>query len=146
MSMLQKLQESDPAQYQQVTQQIATNLQSAAKSAESDGNTTAATQLNQLADDFTKASKTGELPDVADLAKAVGGHHHHMPPPSDSTGDGTSGTSSSSSSSDSASQTLAQLFAMAQYGTSGGSSSTSQDPMAIIMQTLSDAGVSITGA
>src|ERR1019366_2800930 len=43
----------------------------------SDGNTTAATQLNQLATDFTSASKSGQLPSVQDLAQAVGGHHHH---------------------------------------------------------------------
>ena len=77
MSTLQKLQQSDPAKYQQVTQQIATNLQSAAQTAQTAGNTTAATQLNQLATDFTNASKSGQLPNIQDLAQAVGGHHRH---------------------------------------------------------------------
>ena len=77
LNTLQQLQQSDPTKYQQVTGQIATNLQSAAQTAQSDGNTTAANQLNQLATDFTNASKSGQLPNVQDLAQAVGGHHHH---------------------------------------------------------------------
>jgi hypothetical protein len=80
LSKLQQLQQSNPTEYQQVTQQIATNLQTAAQTAAGDGNTTAANQLNQLATDFTNASKTGQLPNISDLAQAVGGaagHHHH---------------------------------------------------------------------
>lgn len=77
MSTLQQLQQSDPAKYQQVTQQIATNLQSAAQTAQQNGNPNAASQLNQLATDFTNASKSGQLPNVQDLAQAIGGHHHH---------------------------------------------------------------------
>lgn len=56
MSTLEQLQKSNPAEYQQVTQQIATNLQSAAQNASSGGNTAAATELNQLATDFASAS------------------------------------------------------------------------------------------
>ena len=62
MSTLQQLQQSDPTKYQQVTQQIATNLQSAAQTAQADGNTTAANQLNQLATDFTNASTERPTP------------------------------------------------------------------------------------
>src|ERR1700759_4363134 len=51
-STLQQLQQSDPAKYKEVTGQIATNLQKAAQTAQADGNTTAAGQLNQLAADF----------------------------------------------------------------------------------------------
>jgi len=58
MSSLQQLQQSNPTRYQQVTSQIATDLQSAAQTAQSQGNTTAANQLNHL-------------------ASAIGGHHHH---------------------------------------------------------------------
>ena len=72
MSTLQQLQQSDPTKYQQVTQQIATNLQSAAQTAQAEGNTTAANQLNQLATDFTNASQSGQLPNVQDLAQAIG--------------------------------------------------------------------------
>jgi hypothetical protein len=52
LSTLQQLQQSNPIQYQQ---QIATNLQNAAQTAQAEGNTTAANQLNQLATDFTNA-------------------------------------------------------------------------------------------
>ena len=77
LSALQRLQQTDPTKYQQVTQQIAANLQTAAKTAESDGNTTLANQLNQLSTDFTNASKSGQLPNVHDLAQAISAHHHH---------------------------------------------------------------------
>jgi hypothetical protein len=82
---LQQLQESDPTKFKQVTQQVAANLQSAAQTARSQGNSAAASQLKQLSADFTNASQTGQLPNLQDLAQAVGGgagasgggHHHH---------------------------------------------------------------------
>ncbi len=79
LSELQQLQQSDPAKYQQVTQQIAANLESAAQTATANGNTAAASQLSTLATDFTNASQSGQLPNVKDLAQALhaGGHHHH---------------------------------------------------------------------
>ncbi|MGH7868379.1 MAG: hypothetical protein ACREP9_12325, partial [Candidatus Dormibacteraceae bacterium] len=77
VSQLQQLQQSDPAKYQQVTQQIAANLQSAAQTAQEDGNTVAASQLTQLSTDFSTASTTGQLPHLQDLAQATTGHHHH---------------------------------------------------------------------
>ena len=86
-STLQQLQQSNPTEYQQVTQTIATNLTTAAQTAQSNGNTKAANQLAQLASDFTTASKNGTLPNLQDLAQATGGtqggtqatggHHHH---------------------------------------------------------------------
>ncbi len=77
LSTLQQLQQSDPAKYAQATQQISANLQTAAQTAQSEGNTAAATQLNLLSTDFSTASKTGQLPSVQDLASAAGSHHHH---------------------------------------------------------------------
>jgi hypothetical protein len=47
MSMLQQLQQSDPTKYQQVTQQIATNLQNAAQTAQTEGNSTARGSIGQ---------------------------------------------------------------------------------------------------
>jgi hypothetical protein len=85
MSTLQQLQQSNPTQYEQVTQQIATNLTSAAQTAQSEGNTTAANQLTQLANDFTNASQTGQMP--------VGGHHHHHHHAAESSGSASSSTS-----------------------------------------------------
>jgi hypothetical protein len=144
MNTLQQLQQSNPAKFAQVTQQIATNLQSAAQTATSSGNTAAANQLNQLATDFSNASTSGQLPNVADLAKAMGGGHHHHHASSTSGSSSTAGsastaaTSSSGSSSSSASQALSELFSTYQ---SSSAQSASTDPMSIIMSTLSNAGV-----
>jgi hypothetical protein len=153
MSTLQQLQQSDPSKYKQVTQEIATNLQSAAKSATSEGNTTAASQLNQLANDFTTASQSGQLPNIQDLAQAVGGGHHHhhhggassADADSNSTSSTSSGSSSNSTSSSTSnsSQTLSQYIASLQSSGSG-SQSESLNPMAIILSTLSSAGVTST--
>jgi hypothetical protein len=141
LSTLQQLQQSDPTKYQQVTGQIATNLQSAAQTAQADGNSTAANQLNQLATDFTNASQSGQLPNVQDLAQAVGGHHHrhhhihHASTDSDSNaGSSSSGTSSSSGASQTASQFLSALQA-------NGAQNDPLNPMTIILNTLSNAGI-----
>ena len=139
LATLQQLQQSDPSKYQQVTQQIATNLQSAAQTAQADGNSIAATQLNQLSTDFSNASSSGQLPNIQDLAQATAGHHHHgghhhhhasaSGPDSSSTDPSSTGTLS---------QTLSQLLSNLQgTGTTNGS----LDPMAIILNTLSGAGV-----
>jgi len=76
LSSLQQLQQSNPSQYQQVTRQIATNLQNAAKTAQSEGNTTAANQLNQLANDFTTA-----LAERATSQRARPGQSRECAPP-----------------------------------------------------------------
>ena len=144
MSELQQLQQSDPSKYQQLTSQIATNLQTASQTAAAAGNTTAATQLNQLATDFSSASKNGQLPNVQDLAQAVGGHHHHHHHDAEAASTdpaGTASTGSSSSASSSSSQELSQILAAFQ---ASGTQSAATDPMSIIMSTLSSAG--ITGA
>jgi hypothetical protein len=142
MSRLQQLQQSNPTEYQQVTQQIATNLQSAAKTATADGNSTAASQLNQLATDFTNASTSGQLPNVQDLAQAIGGghhHHHHFHAASTDSGNNSGDSSSSGTSSSGASQTLSQLLSSVQANST---SSDSLNPMTIILNTLSSAGIS----
>jgi hypothetical protein len=155
MSTLQQLQQTNPSQYQQVTSQIATNLQSAAQTAQSEGNTTASNQLSQLATDFTNASKSGQLPNIQDLAQAVGGHHHHHghhahAASSDSSSSSSSSSSPSSTSTSSTSnttnnttnnvtsQSLSQLFAAFQ---SNQTQSDALNPMKIIQSTLSNAGI-----
>jgi hypothetical protein len=145
MSTLQQLQQSNPTEYKQVTQQIATNLQNAAQTATSDGNSSAASELNQLATDFTNASQSGQLPNIADLAQAVGGHHHHHHHASSSdssTASSTDSTSSTSSSSSSSSQ-LSQLLAAFQ---SNSTQNESLDPMSIIMNTLTSAGITTSNS
>ncbi len=122
-SSLQQLQQSNPTEYQQVTQAIATNLTSAAQTAQTDGNTKESTTLTQLASDFTSASQNGQLPNLQDLAQATGGtsghhHHHHH---------GGGGSSSGSTTSSTSSTTESQ--------------SNSLNPLSIIFQTLSNAGI-----
>jgi DNA-binding transcriptional MerR regulator len=126
MNTLQQLQQSDPTKYQQVTQQIATNLQAAAQTAQSEGNTTAANQLNQLATDFGNASTSGQLPNIQDVAQAMSGHHHshhHH-----------GGGSSSSS-------TVDRLLAAFQTNTT---QNDSLNPTSIILNTLSNSGIGAT--
>ncbi|HLH43301.1 MAG TPA: hypothetical protein VKV74_09970 [Bryobacteraceae bacterium] len=150
LGALQQLQQSNPAQYSQVAGQIAQNLQSAAQTATSDGNTTAANQLNQLAADFTSASQTGQLPNVQDLAAAIGGAHHHHghhQAASSSTrsddsnsSDANSSSSSSASSTGSASTPSSQLAQL--LGALGANAQNGQfDPQSIIFSTLLNAGV-----
>ncbi len=139
---LQQLQQSNPAQYEQVTAQISTNLQSAAQSATASGNTTLASQLSQLSTDFQTASTTGQLPNFQDLAQAAGGqqahhHHHHGHGAPDSSSSADTSLSSSSSSG-----TVSQLLASLQ---SNSAQSDSLNPMSIILNTLSTAGISSSG-
>jgi hypothetical protein len=140
MSTLQQLQLSDPAKYKQITQQIAVNLENAAQTATSQGNPAAATQLNQLSTDFSNASQSGQVPDVLELARAIGGgghHHHHHAAPAASSSESGSGTGSSSD----MSQLLSRLQAAFQPNAA---QSGSLNPMSIIFGTLASGGV--TGA
>jgi hypothetical protein len=139
LSELQQLQQSDPTKYAQVTQQIASNLQTAAQTAQANGNTTAANQLNQLATDFTTASKSSQLPNVQDLAQAIGGgHHHHHHDASSTDSSNTAGSNSSS--------LVNQLLAA--FEANASQTSTAQtnalNPLAIIQNTLYSAGITAT--
>ncbi|MGA3016973.1 MAG: hypothetical protein ABSF62_07630 [Bryobacteraceae bacterium] len=142
MSTLQQLQQTDPAKYRQLTQQISTNLQSAAQTAQADGNSAAANQLNQLAADFTDASQSGQLPNIQDLAQAAGGHHHHHAHAASADADGNSSTSSNSSSTSSSSSTSQPMDQILAAYQANGTQNDSLNPMAIIMNTLSNAGIS----
>ena len=73
LSTLQQLQQKNPAEYQQLTQQISTNLGKAAQQAQSQGNTAAANRLSKLAADFRTASQRRELPESGDLAAGLRG-------------------------------------------------------------------------
>jgi hypothetical protein len=172
LSTLQQVQQSDPTKYAQVTQQIATNLKAAAQTAQNDGNTTAATELSTLATDFTNASTSGQLPNIADLSQAVGGHghghghHHHHGSSSDSTSSLSTDTSGSTSASSTTSpsttassttspsatspnstvsQFLASLIASEGNGASG-TQNDSLNPAAIIFNTLAAAGITGSNA
>jgi hypothetical protein len=59
--VLSSIQQSDPAEFQTVTQQIAGYLNSGVQSATANGNTALASQLSQLSTDFTNVSANGQL-------------------------------------------------------------------------------------
>lgn len=136
MSTLQQLQQSDPAKYKDVTQQISTNLQTAAQTALQNGNPTAANQLNQLAADFNDASQSGQLPNIKDLAAAVGGHHHHHHGHAHADPDAAATTGNTTG----ASQSLDQILSAFQTGTTQNGA---YDPMSIIQSTLATAGLAL---
>jgi len=147
LSTLQELQQSNPTEYATLTQQIATNLQTAAQTDTADGNTSGASELTQLANDFTTASTSGQLPNISDLAQAIGGGAQGPPPPppatDSSSSDSSSTSSTSSSSTSSIFQQLEQLLASLQ---ASGNTSQSLSPQSIILQTLSNAGISSSGS
>lgn len=62
-SVLEHLQQQDPDAYRRITAQIASNLQTASPGSE---------QLSRIAADFVRASETGELPNLENLAEAAG--------------------------------------------------------------------------
>jgi|HubBroStandDraft_6_1064221.scaffolds.fasta_scaffold211729_1 hypothetical protein len=139
MNTLQQLQQTNPTEYVQVTSQIAASLQTAAKTATAEGNSPAATQLNQLATDFTNASKSGQPLPVQSVAKAIGGgrgHHHHHGGSSSSSSSVTSPTDPTSTSSTASplSQFLASLD-------STSSQNQALNPISIIANTMSNAGI-----
>ncbi len=139
MNKLQQLQQTNPIEYVQVTSQIAASLQTAAKTATAEGNSPAATQLNQLATDFTNASKSGQPLPVQSVAKAIGGgrgHHHHHGGSSSSNSSSTSPTDPTSTTSTTSplSQFLASLD-------STSSQNQALSPLSIIANTLSNAGI-----
>jgi|SRR5580692_10085062 hypothetical protein len=72
LSSLQELEQSNPSQYRQVTRQVASNLKTASRSATAAGNAPLGSRLAQLSTDFNKASTSGQLPNVQDLAQAIG--------------------------------------------------------------------------
>jgi hypothetical protein len=127
----QQLQQADPAAYAKLTRQIATSLQSESQTAQSQGNSGVAGELSQLANDFTTASQTGQLPNLQDLAQAVGGgatttgasgahgdHHHHHSQTASSDSSPASDSSASDSSTTSTSSILLQTLSSAGIGVS----------------------------
>lgn len=79
LSSLEQAQQTSPAQYRSLTQQISANLQTTAQAATARGNARLATELTQLSTDFTVASNTGALPNLQDLANAVALHRTTSP-------------------------------------------------------------------
>ena len=145
LTTLQQLQQSDPGKYQRVMSQIATNLQNAAKT--TGGDTTRAAELTQLANDFTSASQNNTLPNIQDLAQAVGGgrgHHHHHGhvhgSPAGASNTASSGTDSSGTSADELSNAISAFLVNSISPAQSGAT----NPLTIISDTLTSAGVSLS--
>lgn len=78
LSTLQRIQQQNPTSFKQLTSRVAAQLQNAAKSASTRGNSSQASQLNQLATEFQNSSTTGQLPSAQALQQAgFGAHHGH---------------------------------------------------------------------
>lgn len=133
LSTLQQVLEKNPTQYQQVTSQIATNLQNAAQAATAKGSTTLATHLQQLSSDFTSASQNQTLPSIQALAQAVGGGYGYANP-------GSSVAVSNSGSANSSQTGLSQLLSNFLGNAAGSTANSSLDALSIITNTLNSAG------
>jgi hypothetical protein len=140
LSSLQQLQQSNPTQYAQVTQQISANLQTAAQTATTNGNSSLATELTQLSTDFKSASTSGQLPNIQDLAQAIGGgHHHHQ----HGGGASSASTSAPGSSATSPTDSLSQLIQSLNSSQTGTIANNTLNPLSIIDNTLSSAGIQV---
>jgi len=71
LTELQQMEQANPSQYAQVSQQISTNLAAASSSALTRGNTKLATSLSTLSKDFASASQSGQLPSITDLMSTM---------------------------------------------------------------------------
>jgi hypothetical protein len=147
LSTLQQLQQSNPTEYQQVTQQISGNLQTAAQTATTAGDTNLASQLTQLSTDFSNASSSGQIPNIQDLAQAIGGghghHHHHGGSENSSSASGNSGAGSATTANSATTSNLSQYIQSLTASQGGSSATSSLDPLSIISSTLSSAGIPI---
>jgi hypothetical protein len=76
---------------------------------------------------------------VQDLAQAIGGHHHHHHHSASADPAANAANSSSGTASGTSSQSLSQLLSSFQ---ANGTSTDPLNPMSIILNTLSDAGIS----
>jgi hypothetical protein len=79
---------------------------------------------------FTSASSSGQLPNIQDLAKAIGGGHRHNFQAASGDADGDSSATS---------QSIQQLLAA--FQASGSQSGQSLNPLSIIVNTLKTSGI-----
>jgi len=71
LTELQQMEQANPSQYAQVSQQISTNLAAASSSALARGNTKLSTSLATLSKDFSSAAQSGKLPNITDLMNTM---------------------------------------------------------------------------
>jgi hypothetical protein len=136
INTLQQLQKTDPAKFAQVTQQIATNLQADAQTAQTQGNSSEAKQLTALAADFSSASKSGKVSTLLqDLTPASGnGHHRHGSGVASTTGSAIDSTANADTASN-------QLLSLLQANESQSAESTNLKAAATILNTLNASGI-----
>ena len=78
LNQLQQLQTQSPQQFQALISQLTGQLQKAAATANSNGNTAQAKQLTELASSFQNAATGGALPSALQLQQAgIIGHRPH---------------------------------------------------------------------
>ena len=87
LNELQKLEQQDPARFQQVTSALSGAVQEQAQKAQQSGNTTEASQLKQLASAFSSASQTGDLTPLQSTVQRQSSAASGTAPPSDNDGD-----------------------------------------------------------
>jgi hypothetical protein len=77
LNQLQQLQQTDPDKFKSVMSSIADTLKADAQNATGPK----AQRLNALADKFSQAAQTGQMPDLQPKGQqgASGHHHHHHP-------------------------------------------------------------------
>jgi hypothetical protein len=75
LNQLQQLQQTDPEKFKSVMSSVADTLKADAKNATGPQ----AQRLNDLADKFSQAAQTGQMPDLQPKGQQQGasGHHHH---------------------------------------------------------------------
>jgi hypothetical protein len=77
LNQLHQLQQQNPGQFNQLVSQISSRLQLEAQQAANSGDSTKATQLKKLADQFQSAANGGQIPTLQQLQQAgLSGHHH----------------------------------------------------------------------
>jgi hypothetical protein len=103
LNQLQQLQQNNPDQFKSVMTSIADTLTTDAKNATGPQ----AKMLTDLANKFSQAAQTGQMPDLQPPGQQPGasGHHHHHPVKSYQDGTGTSASSQGKPSTD-----LAQII------------------------------------
>jgi hypothetical protein len=126
MQQLSELQQSDPDKFSELTAQISEQLQSAADAAESSGDTNQANALSDLADKFSAASESGEMPDLRPSGPPP------MGPPPESSDDSTSSSDSE------------LLSKMLSAYTSSSTTSSGDDPMGTLSDILKDVFSSVS--
>src|SRR5579871_6534616 len=71
LSSLKGVQQTQPARYRSMARQISSSLDAGAWAATARGNAALAGQLSRLSADFKVAAKSGQLPNLADLAQTI---------------------------------------------------------------------------